>query len=644
MWSLFFILLPPLIAWLILRRYFPTIGSIGIMGLSVFVSFLLLSWPTLLWSNVLNATTTTKILLCLLCCALGWMWRMKVGNAMERGMGLGMGLAKPIAVLVALKNTWYLWLSFGLVSLVFSYLLVTHNVQVKNGNWFSGGSTWGDVALHLTYINYFARQETLSLTSPIFSQVTTTYPFLFDWYTSILYRLGSSIQLALIVTQGQAFLALLLLAWALVRTLRNRRLTVCLTMLLFFAGGGWGWWYFWGDWQTSGISLLHFLQHQPVQYANTIERSIFFSNVVTDMLLPQRGFSVGLGGVMATIILLVEFLKHGKARCIVLAGAIVGLLPLFHFHSFLWLSGAWFCEMLHDCWQQPKHRRSWFFATAIVVLLALPQIWWYVANGIGSQFLSWHPGWMLHDDLNHSFISFSKLSLLNFGLTAGVLLLLPSQLKKLYSKNAAVALLFGYSWLVFVVCLLFSFQPWPYDNLKFMMISYFFFCIFTAMQLSTSLHGVRAAFVILIVIASTLSGCLSITRELFISSEIASAQDVTMARELQKVLIPGAVTLTADNHNHPVPMLVGQPIVSGYPGWLWSQGLDASATRRDIAEIYEGKPEAASLLKKYNVGYVFIGKREQEAWAVKDLFWSHNYPLIYQKNGTLVYEVIPEQN
>lgn len=623
-----------LFAWLAVRRYLPGDGLLSALGLSLLLPIVILSWVTFVFGIGAHPTLVVKLIIGLL---LGVTALSLRKAKLEDNNRLFQHTAYQL--LQRFRQSRVIWLSLAILVPLFAVLLFTHSAQVKNGAWYSAGSSWGDLPLHLTYIHYFARQEQISLVSPLYAQTNTTYPFLFDWYTSLLVRLGASAQTALIISQGQTLLAVILLSLALIRKLDKRPLVTLITLSLFSAGGGLGWWYFWGDWQTAGVPLLTFLQQLPWQYANMPERKVFFSNVVTDMLLPQRGFVVGLAVVIASSWLYLQFLSSKKGRYLLLAGMLVGLLPLFHFHSFLWLTGLWLVLSAFYYWQQPRQRKALVKATAILTCLSLPQIWWFLTNGVGGNFLSWQPGWMLTENAQPPLIEFARLFLLNFGLAAVVCLYLPTRLKQLAQRNAALAILLGYSWLVFIVCLLISFQPWTYDNLKLMMLSYFFFCLFVGMQLTSWWRGWGKLFVVLLLVAGSASGGLSLIREVFLSNEVASVHDLAVAKQLQATLVPGAITLTADNHNHPVPMLVGQPIVLGYGGWLWSHGINASEMASAVAQIYAGSARTTDLLLKYNVRYVYISDRERTTLAVNEPFWAEHYSLIYQENDVLVYQV-----
>ena len=59
--------------------------------------------------------------------------------------------------------------------------------------------------------------------------------------------------------------------------------------------------------------------------------------------------------------------------------------------------------------------------------------------------------------------------------------------------------------------------------------------------------------------------------------------------------------------------LTGRRTFLGYIGHLWSHGLDYHAREAEMKRIYEGAPDAASLIGHRGIDYVVVGPREREA-------------------------------
>src|SRR5260221_8433132 len=105
---------------------------------------------------------------------------------------------------------------------------------------------------------------------------------------------------------------------------------------------------------------------------------------------------------------------------------------------------------------------------------------------------------------------------------------------------------------------------------------------------------------------------------------------------------PRAVVLHAPTYNSPV-FLTGRRSLLGYPGWMWSRGLEYSQRSADIQKIYSGAPEAADLLIRYRVEYVLIGPSELSSLHVDEQFWSR-YSKIAQMGDYRLYKTnIPEE-
>jgi len=100
-----------------------------------------------------------------------------------------------------------------------------------------------------------------------------------------------------------------------------------------------------------------------------------------------------------------------------------------------------------------------------------------------------------------------------------------------------------------------------------------------------------------------------------------------------------------------VSTMTGLPTVIGWMNpheIMWRGNWDKVSGRdRDVDTIYNNPDgdEAFSLLRKYNVEYIYVGKLEKERYLAESLlkFASHpeRYKLIYENQGVVIYEVMP---
>jgi hypothetical protein len=87
-----------------------------------------------------------------------------------------------------------------------------------------------------------------------------------------------------------------------------------------------------------------------------------------------------------------------------------------------------------------------------------------------------------------------------------------------------------------------------------------------------------------------------------------------------------ALILHAPTHRSPV-YLAGRRSLLGYPGHIWSQGLDAGDREAEIRRIYAGVPDAGDLLARNGVDYVLVGPQELGWTRVEEEFLA-GFPLV----------------
>jgi hypothetical protein len=104
------------------------------------------------------------------------------------------------------------------------------------------------------------------------------------------------------------------------------------------------------------------------------------------------------------------------------------------------------------------------------------------------------------------------------------------------------------------------------------------------------------------------------------------ASGISMAETITREAEPRAVVLHTPTYNSPV-FLTGRRSLLGYPGWMWSRGLDDSQRHADILRMYAGAPDAEALLRRYQVEYVLVGPAEISSVGLNPQFWSR-YPKV----------------
>lgn len=316
-------------------------------------------------------------------------------------------------------------------------------------------------------------------------------------------------------------------------------------------------------------------------------------NFITSQLLPQRGILLGLS--LSIIIYLLLWKKKPLA-----AGVIAGFLPLIHTHSFLitLLAGGFY---------------GWKFLLPALAL-GLPQIGYVYGWSVGKNFLAVDTFW-----LKEWLTMWPVLLIMLAGLIAA-----PPKLKKF-------SLPF---WLVFLAANWFRFQPYDWDNSKLFLHWYLIASIGAALVL------VRLKLIGLLILPLLIFPGIRDVSQIIRGEkkyQFFSNQQLDIARSARDILPKNAVVLTASNHNHWLPALTGRQIIMGYPGWLWTYGIDYLPRQADVEKMYQGDGE---LLNQYQVNFVVVGPDERQMWPdLNDSYFAANFPLVFDQNGYKIFQV-----
>src|ERR1051326_7324612 len=127
----------------------------------------------------------------------------------------------------------------------------------------------GDLPFHLQAISSFAQGQNSSFEDPTFAGVRFTYPFLADYLSSLLVRLGLGLAASMWLPNILFALAFVVLLSKFTEDLASSRLAGIIAVLLVIFSGGMGWWQIFQDVRNSDHGLLPLLAH--LQHRYTIE-------------------------------------------------------------------------------------------------------------------------------------------------------------------------------------------------------------------------------------------------------------------------------------------------------------------------------------------------------------------------------------
>lgn len=560
---------------------------------------------------------------------------------------------------------------YGIIALLI-WVVFTHAIYRQSGGIYTGvDHNLGDLPFHLGIIAGFVHGENFPPNHPEFAGARLVYPFIADFVAAMFVRAGASLENALFWESVALALALVVLLhrWAL--RLTGDSVVALISVALVLLSGGFGWSRLIQDVGFSNLGLAELLSQLPHNYTITPDGVYRWGNALTVLLVPQRGLLLGLP--LAILVMMQwwrvvqseEDANQGTAaraslhtqsapkrkgsqkavrgapspvtrqeatvtdtsaiRRMIGAGVIAGLLPLVHAHSFGVLMATAGClALLFRRW----HAWAAFFAAALLV--AAPQVWWVTQdNAVQTErFLGWQWGW---DRGGQRAVWFW---LKNTGL------FLPLLIVAVWWRRRAVAawwrpyhtpivphglLLFYLPFtLWFVLPNIIKFAPWVWDNIKLLFYWYVASVPLVALLLARLWRagGVPRTLAVTLFVVLTLAGNLDVWRVASgsIEMEVFPREAIEFAEVIKLKTPPRSLVLHAPTYNHPV-FLTGRRSVMGYPGHLWSHGLDYKEREADVRRIYAGGPGAEAMLQKYGIEYVVVGPLERSLLPVRDEFF-----------------------
>ena len=179
--------------------------------------------------------------------------------------------------------------------------------------------------------------------------------------------------------------------------------------------------------------------------------------------------------------------------------------------------------------------------------------------------------------------------------------------------------------LCFVVPNVVKLAPWIWDNVKVLFYWWVASAPLVALLLSRLWRNgpTRRAIAVALFACLTLAGALDVASIVMRSGEfqLFDPYGVRFAEVIKQQTQPRSLVMHAPVHNTPV-FLTGRRSLMGYPGHIWTHGLDFGPRESEIKRIYSGGPDAEMLLRKNGVEYAVVGPLEKLVMPVNEQFFS----------------------
>ena len=562
------------------------------------------------------------------------------------------------------------------LTLAGAWLQWTHTIRpMADGTLHVGQSTYGDLPLHLA-ITSSLRNASFPPEYSILPGERLVYPFLSDSLSASFMLLGCSLRAAILIP-GIAMTALVFAGYCiLAERMADTRRGAALATLFFFLNGGLGFFYLvdmqgaalgssgnnelqsvTGLWQRVQLVLNGWYQ-TPANHAEFGTYNLRWSNVIVDMMVPQRTTLAGWCEMIPCIYLLYDVLRpetpwgleildgtDGPAalwhkreidwRQGAVLGLWAGMLPMVNTHCFLalgLLSAGWLLYDLVSTRHQMKNALLFWAAYGLIaVAVAAPQLFtWTFNQAIGNtRFLRLRFNWVNNtgNGLRDGYLWFY---IKNIGLPFILIIL------ALIEKNEKRRFIGIGAFAIFLVAEFVQIQPNEYDNNKLFYIWYMLCAVIAAdygLELLGRLKGLRAKPVITALCAFVcfFTGFLAVAREWRSDYEMFSKEAVEAAAFVEDNTEQHATFLTDYSwHINFVSSLTGRNIVCGPDTWLYYHGYDTNERKSDILRFYADPENNMDVLEKYGVDYILVSNNERSRCEVNQGALERLFERIYQ--------------
>ena len=517
-------------------------------------------------------------------------------------------------------------------------------------------NNFGDLPFHLSVITSFAFGNNFPPEDPTYSGVRFTYPFISDFISAVFVRCGADLRESMFIPNfilGMSFVGLVH-RWALVM-LRDR-LAAIITPLIVILNGGFGWTLLFEKAGTNEGGLFGVLMDLPPSFTIIPETTWRWGNAISTLLVPQRGFLMGLP--LATIVFTQWWLATSEkpepsvtgkktrqknvetqpsrfslnTRRMIAAGVAAGLLPLVHAHSFVVVMAMAGClALIRIRW------REWFAFFAVASVIAIPQLLWSTIHSAvdAGSFFAWEVGWD-HGQDNPIWFWFKNTGIFIPLIFAAILskrdgYLIPKRLLLFYLPFT----------LCFIIPNVLKMAPWIWDNIKVLYYWWLASAPIVALLLARLWREgrIRRIIAVLLFVCVTLAGALDVAGIALrsVKYEVFDTAGIRFAEFVKQQTTPRALIIHAPVHNTPV-FLSGRRSLMGYPGHIWTHGLQFVQRESEIKRIYLGSPDAEQLIRNYGIEYAVVGPQEKIVTRVNDLFFSR-YEMIGEVGEYKLYKI-----
>jgi hypothetical protein len=265
--------------------------------------------------------------------------------------------------------------------------------------------------------------------------------------------------------------------------------------------------------------------------------------------------------------------------------------------------------------------RDWAVFVVVASLIALPQMWWSTHHSAvdATKFFEWQFGWDRGKD------SALWFWFKNTGLFIPLVVAAILWRGKGHLVSKRLLLFYLPFTLCFIIPNVLKMAPWIWDNIKVLFYWWLASAPLVALLLARLWRQGKAQRVLAVILffCVTLAGALDVAGIALrsVKYQVFDPRGIQFAEVVKQETAPQALIVHAPVHTHPV-FLTGRRSLLGYPGHIWTHGLDFAERESEIRRIYSGAPDARSLIDKYRIQYAVVGPHERNVLKVNEQFFS----------------------
>lgn len=540
----------------------------------------------------------------------------------------------------------------GVFTVLAVSLIQSHTLNYDQGAYYTGQCTYGDMNMHLGFITSIARQHTFP---PVYSLMggaeALNYPFLCDTVSSSLLLFGTALREAYMIPMFAAFLLVFLGVWFVAEGILGKAGRTAIAFLIFLLDGGLGIIYFLDGTKTDPDNFTRIFTQFYETPTNLVDNNVRWTNVIVDMLLPQRATLFGWMCLFAVLFIFHKGVFGRKTSYMLLAGVLAGFLPMIHTHSYFavgLIAIAWIiATLIRDRFNRATMLR-WLLFGIPALVISVPQLMIWTFNAVGGDsFIRFVFNWSNSQAGDNWLWFWVK----NVGVA---FLLIPPAF---FAASREKKLVYTGAFFIFLTAEFIVFQPNLYDNIKLFFVWYLYMAIMIADFIGVcyekirTVPGVKTA-IALLVFVMTVSGVLTIQREIKSGErdkskhsgpayQLYNSANVSAAEWIEDNTDPKSVFLCWNNHNNAIASLTGRNIYVGAGTFLYFHGVNYQPREQLMKQMFTDEAVFEEKRVEANIDYVYVGDYERGSFGDRLItdYLRENYECVYSDKGIEIFKV-----